>query len=108
MGYVGDTNLERAMIVNGWALADHSSLHADEIIARENRRGLWRGRFIDPDDWRAGVRLPEEPAPPKLADERQAQRLIYDYGHSARVLPTIVARIVKDLPGAQRLGLLQP
>jgi len=59
-GYVGDTNIEHAMIINGWALAHHSGMNGAEIIARENKRGLWRGRFLDPDDWRAGKRLPGE------------------------------------------------
>ncbi|MFN0019892.1 MAG: thermonuclease family protein [Pirellulaceae bacterium] len=58
--YVGDENLEHTMVINGWALADHSSLHAAEIIARENKRGLWRGEFVDPDEWRKGKRLPGE------------------------------------------------
>jgi endonuclease YncB( thermonuclease family) len=60
LAYVGDTNVTHEMIVNGWALAHHSSLHAAEIIARENKRGLWRGEFVSPDDWRAGKRLPAE------------------------------------------------
>ena len=59
-GYVGDTNIEHAMIINGWALAHHSGMSGAEIIARENKRGLWRGQFLDPDDWRAGKRLPGE------------------------------------------------
>ena len=59
-GYVGDTNIEHAMIINGWALAHHSGMNGAEIIARENKRGLWRGQFLDPDDWRAGKRLPGE------------------------------------------------
>jgi endonuclease YncB( thermonuclease family) len=58
--YVGDTNISHAMVINGWALANHSSLHAAEIIARENKRGLWRGQFVKPDEWRAGKRLPGE------------------------------------------------
>src|SRR5262245_55906892 len=58
--YVGDTNIEHAMIINGWALAEHSLLHGAEIIARENKRGLWRGQFVKPDEWRAGKRLPGE------------------------------------------------
>ena len=58
--YLGDENLEHTMVANGWALADHSSLHAAESIARENKRGLWRGEFVDPDAWRAGKRLPGE------------------------------------------------
>src|SRR5215813_13354219 len=58
--YVGDTNVEHAMIINGWALAHHSGMNSAEIIARENKRGLWRGQFLDPEDWRAGKRLPGE------------------------------------------------
>jgi endonuclease YncB( thermonuclease family) len=60
IGYVSDTNLAHAMVINGWGLAHHSSLHAAEIAARENKRGLWRGQFLDPDEWRAGKRLPGE------------------------------------------------
>lgn len=60
VAFVGDTNVEHAMIVNGWALAHHSGMNGAEIIARENKRGLWRGQFIDPEEWRAGKRLPGE------------------------------------------------
>lgn len=60
MAYIGSIGIEYTMVVNGWALADHSSLHASEIIARENKRGLWRGKFVVPDDWREGKRLPGE------------------------------------------------
>jgi endonuclease YncB( thermonuclease family)/quercetin dioxygenase-like cupin family protein len=58
--YVGDVNIKHAMVINGWALASHSSLHPAEIIARENKRGLWRGQFVTPAEWRAGKRLPGE------------------------------------------------
>ena len=60
IGYVGDTNLTHALIINGWGLAHHSSLHAAEIVARESKRGLWRGQFLDPDEWRTGKRFPSE------------------------------------------------
>ena len=60
IGYVGDTNLTHALVINGWGLAHHSSLHPAEIAARENKRGLWRGQFLDPDEWRAGKKLPGE------------------------------------------------
>jgi endonuclease YncB( thermonuclease family) len=103
--YVGDTNLERAMVVGGWALADHSSLHADEIIARENKRGLWRGKFVHPDDWRAGVRLPGEPPPDKLTSQREAQALINEFGESPEAAAAVLARIVRDLPDIRRLDL---
>ena len=58
--YVVDVSIEHEMIVNGWALANHSGRHAAEIIARENKRGIWRGQFVDPDEWRNGKRLAGE------------------------------------------------
>jgi endonuclease YncB( thermonuclease family) len=58
--YVGDESIAHLMIINGWALAVHSSQHAAEIIARENKRGMWRGEFVDPIKWREGERLPGE------------------------------------------------
>jgi endonuclease YncB( thermonuclease family) len=58
--YVGDEYVKHTVVIHGWALADHSSLHAAEIIARENKRGLWRGEFVDPAEWRKGKRLPGE------------------------------------------------
>lgn len=103
-GFVGDTNLERAMVVGGWALADHSSLHGDEIIARENKRGLWRGPFVDFDDWRAGIRLPGEQPPGKIADERQANALLAECDASEQACAKLVERIIRDLPGMRRLN----
>lgn len=44
VAYVGDLNLEHAMIINGWARSDHSSTRPAEAIARENKRGLWAGK----------------------------------------------------------------
>jgi endonuclease YncB( thermonuclease family) len=60
IGYAGDTNLGHALVINGWGLAHHSSLHPAEITARGKQRGMWRGKFLDPDEWRAGKRLPGE------------------------------------------------
>jgi endonuclease YncB( thermonuclease family) len=102
--YVGDVSIEHAMIINGWALADHSSTQAAEVIARETKRGLWRGEFTHPHDWHAGVRLPGEPPPAALTDERQANALIQRYGRRGAGLSALVARIVNDLPGAKRLS----
>ena len=107
MAFVGDANLERVMTVSGWALADHSSLHADEIIARENNRGLWRGTFLHPDTWRAGVRLPGEDPPPRIVDERQARQLIAAYDSDEDALPLIIIRIVSDVPTLKRLHFSQ-
>ena len=59
-GFIGETNLDVEMLRNGWAVSDHSGMDAWEIIARENKRGLWRGQFVVPKKWRAGERLPGE------------------------------------------------
>jgi hypothetical protein len=60
--FIGETNLGAELIRNGWAFARHSSVVATEIMARENKRGLWRGQFVPPDEWRRGKRLPGENA----------------------------------------------
>ena len=91
-GYVGDTYLRPAMILAGWALADHSSNQAAEAIARENKRGLWRGTFLHPEEWRGGARLPGEAPPPKLTDERQANKLLADHGLPHKYFGGFVAR----------------
>jgi endonuclease YncB( thermonuclease family) len=58
--YVGAVRVDHEMILNGWAVADHSLSVPAEIIARENKRGLWQGQFIAPKRWRKGERLPGE------------------------------------------------
>jgi endonuclease YncB( thermonuclease family) len=59
--YVGEMRLDEAMIRGGWAVSDHSGTVPAELIARENQRGLWRGKFVAPREWRKGARLPGEP-----------------------------------------------
>jgi RNA polymerase sigma factor (sigma-70 family) len=100
---VGDTSIDQAMISAGWALASQRPQQAAELTARENKRGLWRGHFIDPGDWVAGARVPGEPAPPKLTSEREAQRLIATYYNREVALTTVISRIVKDLPDTRAL-----
>jgi endonuclease YncB( thermonuclease family) len=58
--FVGETNLNIEMVRNGWAMAHHSGMAAWEAMAREDKRGLWRGTFVFPERWRKGERLPEE------------------------------------------------
>jgi endonuclease YncB( thermonuclease family) len=58
--FVGETNLAVEMVRNGWAMAHHSGMAAWEVIARDNNRGLWRGKFVFPEKWRKGERLPQE------------------------------------------------
>jgi endonuclease YncB( thermonuclease family) len=58
--FVGETCLNIEMVRNGWALSDHEGMDGFEILARENKRGLWRGTFVVPGRWRSGDRLPGE------------------------------------------------
>jgi endonuclease YncB( thermonuclease family) len=64
-GFVGETRLDIEMVRNGWAISDHSGMDSWEVIARENKRGLWRGEFVIPARWRKGERLPGERKAPK-------------------------------------------
>src|SRR5262249_35092884 len=59
-GFVGETNLDIEMVRNGWAISNHRGMDTWEIIARESKRGLWRGKFIVPHRWRKGERLQGE------------------------------------------------
>ena len=58
--FVGETNLEVEIVRNGWAMAHHSGMAAWEVMARDSKRGLWRGTFVFPEKWRKGARLPRE------------------------------------------------
>jgi endonuclease YncB( thermonuclease family) len=58
--YVGETHVQLEMVRSGWAVSRHSGMDPWEIIARENKRGLWRGEFVVPEEWRKGKRLPGE------------------------------------------------
>ncbi|WP_421852357.1 thermonuclease family protein [Oricola sp.] len=48
------------LISAGWALPDRASGQDyifDEMEAEARARGLWQGRFVRPERWRAGARL---------------------------------------------------
>lgn len=54
---VGDTELNRTMVRDGWALAfvKYSTRYvADQNAAESFKVGLWAGSFIKPWDWRLG------------------------------------------------------
>ena len=43
------------MVRNGWALAYRrysSDYISDEIFAKQNNLGIWKGEFMDPSKWR--------------------------------------------------------
>ena len=58
--FTAETSLQIEMVRNGWAMAHHSGMAAWEVIARDNKRGLWRGDFVFPEKWRKGDRLSQE------------------------------------------------
>jgi len=63
----GTTELNRAMVKNGWALA-YGDYDVQEAQARKARRGLWRGDFTPPEEWRrAHDRLDAAPHQPLSA-----------------------------------------
>lgn len=52
---VGETSLNERMVHAGWALADADapeSYRAAQAEAEQTRRGLWRGQFEAPWEWR--------------------------------------------------------
>ena len=54
------------MVLNGWALAyrKYSKDYAgQEQSAKTARRGIWRGEFVPPWEWRRGKRLQTASAP---------------------------------------------
>jgi len=57
----GQIDVNAWLVEQGWALADRDATDdyvAAEEAARRAGRGLWRGSFVPPWDWRAGRRLP--------------------------------------------------
>jgi endonuclease YncB( thermonuclease family) len=62
--WLGIEDLNARMVAQGWALAyrRYSDDYAlDEETARAARRGLWRGQFEAPWDWRAAQRRRARP-----------------------------------------------
>jgi len=59
----GGYDLSEGMAYTGWAITRDTATTRYRIVeagARDAGRGLWRGRFVAPWDWRNGSRLPEE------------------------------------------------
>ncbi|MEM7171126.1 MAG: thermonuclease family protein [Pseudomonadota bacterium] len=56
-------DLSKGMADTGWAMAHPKTgqrYRAIQLNAREAERGLWRGDFVMPWEWRQGRRLPQE------------------------------------------------
>ncbi len=61
--FVGETNLNRAMVEAGQAIA-YGDYRDVELQARRDKKGLWSGKFEAPQDWRREhEQLPEAPQP---------------------------------------------
>ena len=53
--FKGKTNLNKWMVRNGFAIAyrRYSKKYVpDEVFAKENKLGLWQGKFMEPEKWR--------------------------------------------------------
>ncbi len=53
--FKGKTNLNQWMVRNGFAIAyrRYSKKYVpDELFAKENKLGLWQGKFMEPEKWR--------------------------------------------------------
>jgi len=62
---IGTDDLNAWLVDRGWAVAyrHYSKAYVgNEEAAKGQRRGLWRGAFVMPWDWRRGDRLPQEAA----------------------------------------------
>ena len=62
----GTDDLNAWMVAQGWALAyrEFSDDYADEEAeAKSAKRGIHKGQFVNPWDWRRGERLPDEDNP---------------------------------------------
>mgnify|MGYP001203511881 CR=1 FL=1 len=60
----GDLDIAAEVLRGGFATTHayfSNGLHAAEVEARREGRGLWRGDWVRPDAWRQGVRLGEGP-----------------------------------------------
>lgn len=49
--YSGDLDLNREMVLKGWAVS-FGDYEAEELIAKREQRGLWAGSFDAPSRWR--------------------------------------------------------
>ncbi|MGC2853927.1 thermonuclease family protein [Novispirillum sp. DQ9] len=65
--YLGDADLNAWLVGQGWGMAyvKYSRAYAaNELLAKEARRGIWASEFDPPWDWRRGKREAGSAAPP--------------------------------------------
>ena len=94
--YVGEENLNSWMVSEGWALADVTEEFAKEqAVAAANGRGIWRGEFVKPWDWRRGIRLRHLPSNDESKRECPIKGAIHASG--ARVYYPPQSRVYKRI-----------
>ena len=53
--FAGDVNINKEMVAQGWAVSydiDGDGYPDEEKTAKEQKRGVWRGKFMRPELWR--------------------------------------------------------
>ncbi len=83
--WVGDTDLGRWMVANGWAMAFRTysvRYVSDEGVARVDRRGFWRGHWQPPWEfraqrWQAAVPAAPNGCPIKGNINRRGERIYH-------------------------------
>ena len=50
--YADGTNINRKMVLDGWAVSYNNKFIPEELVAKTANRGIWRGDFTMPKDYR--------------------------------------------------------
>ena len=50
--YADGTNINRKMVLDGWAVSYNKKFLVEELIARSGKKGIWKGEFEEPKEWR--------------------------------------------------------
>jgi len=77
--FVGPYNIEAKMVSQGWALAyRYFSMDyvEEEAEAKKHKRGLWRGDFVAPWQWRQGKRSIISETPAAFGEGCQTGKLV--------------------------------
>ena len=60
--YIEDNNINRKLVANGWALAyrkySKDFIHYEKLASKK-KIGIWQGEFVEPWNWRRGLRVKE-------------------------------------------------
>ncbi|WP_094541951.1 thermonuclease family protein [Brucella grignonensis] len=73
--YLGETDLNRWMVQQGWAVS-YGDYRNEEVVARREKRGIWAGSFEVPYQWRKEHQKPN--VEPETGHETSASDVISD------------------------------